>query len=317
MRTRHWAEIGEAGCIAGIWLLYGVHRYLGRTPFRLVLYPVVLYYWLRRPEARAGSREYLARLQARHGVFGRPPGIRLALGHFRAFAETLLDKALAFGGRFAFGTVRYEGDGDVLRALQGGRGGLFIASHLGNLELCRTLADLRPGLRLSVLVHTRHAPTFNRVLERLSPQAALKLIQVTDLNPGVAALLAERVAAGEFVVIAGDRVPVSVQPRVVWAPFLGKPAPFPVGPYVLAALLRCPVFLVFCVREGEGYRLVFESFRDQIVLPRARREQALRELAADYAARLERQCVKAPLEWCNFFPFWTQPGIEPHAQHGH
>ena len=42
MSRRHWAELGETTFVAGTWFLYAVHRWLGRTPFRLCLYPVVL-----------------------------------------------------------------------------------------------------------------------------------------------------------------------------------------------------------------------------------------------------------------------------------
>jgi predicted LPLAT superfamily acyltransferase len=48
----HWARVGESSFVLGMWLLYGVHRLLGRLPFRLCLYPVVLWYWATRPLGR-------------------------------------------------------------------------------------------------------------------------------------------------------------------------------------------------------------------------------------------------------------------------
>ena len=91
------------------------------------------------------------------------------------------------------------------------------------------------------------------------------------------------------------------------APFLGREAPFPVGPYVLAMLLQCPLYFMACVREGDGHRVRFTRLAERVELPRARRAQALAEHAAAYAKALEATAVDAPLEWFNFFPFWDQP----------
>jgi len=88
------------------------------------------------------------------------------------------------------------------------------------------------------------------------------------------------------------------------APFLGAPAPFPQGPYLLAHLLDCPVYLMFCLREGGKYRLHFEPFAERIALPRRGREAALAALAARYARRLEAYCLTAPEQWYNFYDFW-------------
>ena len=45
-RGQHWAEIGESTSVGGILLLCAVHRWLGRWPFRVCVYPVVLVHWL-------------------------------------------------------------------------------------------------------------------------------------------------------------------------------------------------------------------------------------------------------------------------------
>jgi predicted LPLAT superfamily acyltransferase len=91
------------------------------------------------------------------------------------------------------------------------------------------------------------------------------------------------------------------------AHFLGHNAPFPVGPYVLAMLLQCPMYFMACVREGAGHRVRFSLLAERVELPRARRAAALAEQAAAFAAALEAVVLDAPHEWFNFFPFWDQP----------
>jgi predicted LPLAT superfamily acyltransferase len=144
------------------------------------------------------------------------------------------------------------------------------------------------------------------MLESVSPEAAKRMIQVDSLGPGSVELLENRLARGEHVAIVADRTSVRHQERSVYADFLGKPAPFPEGPFILAHLLRCPVYLLFCVRENGGYRIFLELFDERLELPRANRHEVLQDIVERYARRLEHHCVLAPTQWFNFFDFWLQ-----------
>jgi predicted LPLAT superfamily acyltransferase len=300
----HWARIGESTFAAGIWFLYGVHALVGRRVLRVLLWPVVLFYAASQPRARRASLEYLRRMQQAHGVIGAQPGLRHWLRHLMSFAETLVDKLLATSGRYAFANVRLEGQEQVDALLAQGRGALLVTAHVGCLELCQAIAARMPALRLTVLVHTRHAQRFNAILRRLNPENRVELLQVMDVNAATAVELERRVRAGEFVAIAGDRVPVDGG-RTATVPFLGAPAAFPIGAYVLASLLACPLLMLGCVREGGGHVVRFEALAERLQLPRAGREQALRQWTALFAQRLEALLVRAPYDWFNFFPFWN------------
>ena len=304
-RGRHWASINEISFVAGMRLLFWICRVFGRWPFRAVLYPVLGWYMMTKPLPRRASGDYLRRVAGYSG--SKPPGI---LRHFAAFGEGILDKMLLWGGLFPLDSVTFFGEAVVNQAAADGRGGLLICSHLGNLELCRVLSRQRDDIKLTVLVHTKHAQAFNQMLARLNPASQLNLMQVTEMSPATAMLLSDRIAQGEFVVIAGDRIPVSPNPRVAMADFLGAPAAFPVGPYVLAGILQCPVYLLFSIRQGRGSEVHFEFFRDAVRIPRQGRDAALAALAADYARRLEHYCLRAPLQWFNFYDFWHSPQLE-------
>lgn len=305
-RPSHWAELDEFSFVAGMRLLLWCHRALGRWPFRLLLCPVVLWYMAAKPVARAASREYLLRIAAARGA-GSAGGWRDIARHFFAFAETLLDKLLLWGGWYDPSQVKFFGREQIADQIRVHRGGIFICAHLGNLELCRMLSRREPGLKLTVLTHTLHARKFNRLLARLDPESQINLMQVTEITPTTATLLAAKVAQGEFVAIAGDRIPVAFNGRVAMAPFLGARAPLPIGPYVLAALLQCPTYTLFALRRGETSEIHIELFREAIHLPRRDRDAILQALAMDYAARLQRFCLAAPFQWFNFYDFWRAP----------
>ena len=76
---------------------------------------------------------------------------------------------------------------------------------------------------------------------------------------------------------------------------------------VLAHLLECPVYLMFCIRQDGVYRLHFEMFAERIKLPRREKQAAIGEWAARYAERLETFCLIDPFQWYNFYDFWQTP----------
>ncbi|HTA17637.1 MAG TPA: hypothetical protein VK786_07815, partial [bacterium] len=278
--------------------LYFVYRRFGRWPFRMVLAPVVAYFFVFAGTQRRASKEYLRRV-------GVPGPLPLAvLRHFWSFAEATLDKLIAWKGGIRAEDVSYEGRDPVQAVLGQGRGLLLIGSHLGNLEVCRVMALLRPGLVVHILVHTRNAENFNRLLKRLDPTGGVNLVQVSDFGAGQAAWLSERIGLGEVVLIAGDRRPVGAG-RTLSAEFLGAEAPFSQGPFALASALGCPVFLIFCLKQGRRFRIIYEPFAELIHLPRAGREEALRDAVRRYALRLQDHCLRAPYQWFNFYPFWS------------
>lgn len=307
-QSRHWSAINELGFITGMRLMFWVCKVFGRWPFRLILYPVLLWYVLFKPSARRASRDYLKHLNQ---VTPVNTGIVKVIQHFAAFAEMMLDKMLLWSGLFDASSVRFFGTEKMKQFIAEKRGVLLICSHLGNLDLCRVLSNRHSGLKLTVLVHTKHAQRFNHLLETINPASQLNLMQVTEITPATAIILAQKIAQGEFVVIAGDRIPVAKNPRIVTANFLGSPTQFPIGPYVLASVLQCPVYMLFSMRCERGqHEIHYELLRDSIRLPRKGREQVLSELASEYAARLETHCVATPLQWFNFYDFWYLPPMD-------
>lgn len=305
----HWAGIGESTFAFGLWLLYQVYRILGRLPFRLCLYPVVLYYWATRRVARQSSLEYLQRLQAACGVFDSAPGLRHSLRHFLAFADVILDKLLVSAGHYRV-AVTCQGQQHVLECVRRGQGAILVTAHIGCIELCQALAEQQPDIRLTILVHTRHAERFNRLLRRYAPDGRVQLMQVTEFDVATAMMLSSRIARGECIAIAGDRIPVRGG-KITHASFLGHAAPFPAGPYIMAAVLRCPLYFMGCVHHGAGYAVRFMQLTDNVTLPRGQRDAALAHYAGLFAAQLEACLAGAPYDWFNFFPFWAQDQAAP------
>ncbi|MDQ3187414.1 MAG: acyltransferase [Pseudomonadota bacterium] len=307
--SSHWASLPESGRTIGLWFMYLSHRAMGRALFRALAWLASWYFITVRPIARRASIQYQHRIGVLPADANALQSWRAAARHVRRFADALLDKALVWTGGLSLDAIRREVDQRFDDAVAADRGGVLVVAHFGNLEVLRRLGEAAKQLRLHILVHTRHAERFNRMLTRINPQSAERLLQVTDVDTATIAHLAARVELGDFVVLAADRVPVTSE-RVLDVPFLGHDAAFPIGPWVLAAALDCPVYWLACYQRAEDdgrYTLVCERLRERVVLPRATREAALRNVIADYAHHVERACREAPLSWFNFFPFWRTP----------
>ncbi|MDY0873330.1 glycosyltransferase family 2 protein [Dongia rigui] len=302
--SRHWASITERGAYAGLQVAAGMTRLLGRQGCLCLLAPVVLYFYLTGQEQRRASADFLRTVRHQGAHLPASPPWTLGLRHFMSFAGRAVDTFIGWTGRMSPDAIRPGRVSDLSEAERSPAGAVIIVGHLGNVDLARALLDDATRQRLLVLVHTRHAENYNRLLREFRPEAAINTWQVTDLGPAAAMELKARVEQGAWVVIAGDRIPVNSD-RVSDVLFLGRRAPFSQGPYILASLLECPVYTLFCVRRGEHYQLDVEKLADKVLLPRQGREEALETYAAAFAARLERYAINNPLQWYNFFNFWN------------
>ena len=311
-QSRHWARIAERGAYWGLETWAFAARLLGRRGCLCIMAPVVLYFYLTGAEQRRASHDFLQRVAARGAPVPKHLPWLNGLRHFMSFAGRAVDTFIGWTGRMRPDAVRPGKVADLEVAERSATGALFIIAHLGNVDLARALLDDVTGDRLLVLVHTRHAEMYNRLLRKYRPAAGINTWQVTELGPEAAMELKARVEQGAWVVIAGDRIPVKSD-RVSVAPFLGQPAPFSQGPYILASLLDCPVYTLFCVRKGDTYQLDVEKLADRIQLPRQDRAGALAQYVGQFAARLERYALENPLQWYNFFDFWNPGRREPRA----
>jgi predicted LPLAT superfamily acyltransferase len=296
--SAQWKARPEAGSRFAMAVLIGIGRHCSRTLARACLYPITLYFLLRRSDERRASREWLLR------ALGRPPSPLELARHLHTFSQTILDRLYLLADR---GTGRFQVDvhglDDLHAAIEQGRGVLLFGSHLGSFEVLRVLKRARPDVPLRVVLDRAHNATLTELLEALDPEVAATVIDAGQ--PGTAIMLAigDAIAQGAMVSLLVDRVHPGAP--AMNAPFMGRDAPWPVAPWQLAAALQAPVVLAFGLYRGRNrYELVFEPFSEGLRVPRGERARLVPTLIARYAARLEHHARRAPYNWFNFYPFW-------------
>src|SRR5690606_105073 len=249
-QPQHWSQQGERGAYAGMWLGLQCYRLLGERFLRFLLIFVIAYFYATNATARTASRHFLQRVHALGGNLARAPDRRMTYRHLYQFGVTVLERIGAWTGEIKRSDVDFPGRALLHEQRRGGRGGVLLVAHLGNVEMCRGLIDGATDPKMNVLVFTRHAQRINRLMQQVNPRANVELIQVDAIGPDTTLRLAEKIERGEFVVIAADRTSPASPQRISDVEFLGGTASLPQGPYILASVLQCPVYMLFCLKEA-------------------------------------------------------------------
>lgn len=291
-----WLTERERGVAWLMRLSFRLATVFGRRATKPVVALVAAWYCLFDARARRASRDWLRRVQ------GGPVRRGQVYRHVRTFAQVTLDRVFLLTGRDRGLEFTRSGDEHLSAQIATGRGAILLGAHLGSYEAMRA-GGVHDGVPIHIVGHFENARRINAILSGLSPGRAAQVIHIGDDPVGVMARVRGRIEAGDLVALLGDRVGLS--DRVVRVPFLGEDAAFPAGPFLLAHVLRCPVFLVFGLYTDPGrYDLHCEPFADRIELPRNGRDAALQAIVRRFAERLEHHARRAPYNWFNFFDFW-------------
>jgi predicted LPLAT superfamily acyltransferase len=291
-----WLSQRERGAIAGMRALFWIATALGRGPARQLVRLLALYYALFDRAAREASRGWLTQ------VYGRRVRFAEIYAHVLCFARVTLDRVFLLMRSHSTFVVHRTGHQHLEALARARRGAVLIGAHLGSFEAMRVgaAADQLP---LNIVGHFENARMINALLERLDPQVSARVLHVGRDPVGFAMQVSQRLEQGELVAILADRVGLNDKRTEV--EFFGRKAAFPTGPFVLASVLKAPVYLVFGLYfEPNRYELFCEPFAESIELPRRERAAALQALVQRYAGRLEEYARKAPDNWFNFFDFW-------------
>lgn len=292
-----WKERPEGGSRVAILLIRAIGLHLGRACARVFLYPVTLYFFLRRGPERRASRDFLTR------ALGRPASTWQVLRHLHVYAQTLLDRIFLLAESLQRFDVSSHGLDVLERQMARGRGVLLLGAHVGSFEALRTLGEKRPGVRIAVVMDRRQTQQLNEVLHALNPKIAANVIDA-GADPAELALAMHAAAQeGALIGLLADRARPGEPVHAV--DFFGAPADFPTSPYLIAALLELPVVLCFGLyRGGNRYDLYFETFADEIRLARSERAAQLGAWAQRFAGRLEHYTRLDPYNWFNLYDFW-------------
>lgn len=276
--------------------------------------PVAFFYFLFSKRARQECRLYQKNL--REYTKNKSPRCVSSYMQILSFSHCVLEKLEGWLGKQKYDMlVTHEDDlEELVNSLNEGKGALMIGSHLGNIELLRGLSSFgenacRRELSVTTIMEMNATAQFNKTLQEVNPNAGFNVIDPSDIGPDTICTLQEQIEKGGLVVVAADRTSARSRNKCIRENFLGKPADFPYGVFLIASLLKAPVYYCFGLRTKTSslspkYHMFIEKSGVELNVGRSERENSIRKLCQEFISKLEKYCEEFPYQWYNFYNFW-------------
>jgi predicted LPLAT superfamily acyltransferase len=316
--ARQWTGQSRGG-VFGHWFFMQLTRLFGVSTAYFVTYPVTFYFLFAAPTARQASMQFLERALGPASSFVR---FWRSYRHLLSFARTMVDRALfVTRGKKLF---QYEENGfeHIRSAAADGQGAILLTAHLGNWEVAAGLLG-EAGKKLAIVAYRGDHEKVARYMEKAQGDRPRVIDVGSDALASLEMLRALR--DGTVLALQGDR---PMDRHVVRVPFLGRDAPFPLGPFMLAAVSGAPLIATFSLQVGPASYRFFAEPPMRLSFERGlSRESQLRMWVEKYVAKLESFAREFPYQWFNFYDFWdgappsqlrgaTGPGVASHAERG-
>lgn len=277
-------------------------RIFGVRAAYAMLVPVALYYCLRIKEEHRRSVRKFATLYNKWRL--RKTRLRYSYHYQRiyCFGQILIDRLLVMSLKENRFQLHKSGIKNLAALAR--EGGILLSCHMGNWEMGLPILQSEPGVQAHVaMVVLKSDPLYR--FTQLS-----KVLTILPISPGedIAFILKNALQSGKIVAMHGDRFLPGA--RTIAVDFMGEPAHFPVGPYIVAASLQKPLAFVLVIKTGAlSYELCCSKPRVYCWDKQQSREAQLRAWLEEYVRFLELYIAQYPQQWFNFYDFW-QPERE-------
>lgn len=291
-----WLTRPERGALWGIQFMFRLATLFGRMPASLFVRLIAAWYLVFDRASREASRAWLS------VVFERPATTREIYKHLLTFSQVTLDRIFLLQEKYEQFEITYTGDHYLAALKESQTGALLLGAHLGSFEAMRA-GGQRDVLDIHIMGNFSNARMINALFEQLNPDLNTRVIDVGEDALSGTLQAKERIEEGAMVGILADRV--RGEERSVEVSFFGRPTRLPAGPFLIASMMRCPIYLVFGLYEAPNrYDLFCEPFVEELTFSRRERMKQVQAVAQKYANAVERYARKSPYCWFNFYDFW-------------
>jgi len=280
----------KAGYQFFVWIL----RSFGVMPAYFILRLVVLYYFLFSPTS---SRKIFHLYHRRLG-FGWFSSVRKLYRNYYLLGQSIIDKVVVMSGIKNKFSYHFDGEENLrqITALQ--NGGMLISAHIGNWDIAGHLLK-RLDTRINIIMFDGEQEQLKEYLNNITGKKSINIIFIkNDLSHIYE--ISEALKNNELVCMHADRfLPGN---KTLTTDFLGSPAKFPAGPFVLASTFKVPVSFVFAVKENDlHYHFFASGIKNYDYSDRSKANQ---EMLRDFAAEMETKLKAYPEQWFNYYDFW-------------
>lgn len=225
--------------------------------------------------------------------------VRSVYKNYYWFGQTIIDKIVLMSGIKNPFRFQFEGEDYLRQMVSQKRGGLLLSAHIGNWEIAGHLLQ-RLGTDMHIVMYDGEEQQIKDYLQSITEKHSAKIILIREDLSHIYAIQ-EALDKNAFVCMHADRFLEGNKTNP--ESFLGKPALFPAGPFLLARTFQVPVSFVFAMKD-HSYDYHFYASPPKVYS--GARESAIQDMLQDYCAAMENTIRKYPLQWYNYYDFWSK-----------
>lgn len=273
-----------------VWVL----KTFGVLPAYFLLRFVVLYYFFF--SFKASRQIYiLYRYKLGYGCFS---SITKLYKNYFLLGQSIIDKVVVMSGiknKFSF---NFDGEENLRKIAALQKGGILLSAHIGNWDVAGHLFK-RLETRINIVLYDGEHEQIKKYLEGVTGKRNVNIIVIkNDLSHIYA--ISDAFTKNELVCMHADRFLEGN--KTLTTNFLGSPAKFPMGPFLLASTFKVPVSFVFAVKES---KLHYHFFASKIKnYSTFAKNEVIKEMLNDYAEEMENKVKQYPEQWFNYYNFW-------------
>jgi len=296
MKKKKWDGKGQ-GTPLGHKIFIAIINTVGILPAYLMLFPACIKYAFFDKKTARAVISFRNNAHLRVGFFS-------VYRHVYAFGMSLVDKfafLLMKNPPFRYTCIHED---YIVKALSDKKGVILLSAHIGNWELAGNLLKDRIQAPINTVVVDAEKEELQEATREATEKRRVNLLRVTNNGVDTVVEIMAALKRGEIVALLGDRILDQKSRKIE---FLGKPAPFPTGPFAIAAATGAPIIPVFVMKTGllnytfeasPPIQITFESRKD--------RDARILEAMEKYVAICEKTARAYPLQWFNFYDFWEE-----------
>jgi predicted LPLAT superfamily acyltransferase len=271
-----------------VWVL----RTGGVRPAYFLLGFVSFYYFL---FSRESSRHLYRYFRRRLDYAAFKSVVSIYKNYYR-FGQTIIDKVVLTSGIPHHFSFDFDGEHYLREMVAEKKGGLLLSAHIGNWEIAGHLLQ-RLNTSMHIVMFDGEQEQIKAYMERITGRHTAKIILIKEDLSHIYAIQ-EALQQNEFVCMHADRFMEGN--KTITANFLGRPARFPAGPFLLANAFRVPVSFVFAMKETALHYHFYAG--PPRIYPKP--QPGLPGMPEDFCTAMEAMVRRYPVQWYNYYDFW-------------
>jgi predicted LPLAT superfamily acyltransferase len=230
---------------------------------------------------------------------------KAVFGNFYMLAKIILDRITLLAGFKGKYTFDFEGEEYLHQLAKEGNGGIILGAHAGNWEIAGKLLS-RLDVPVHIIMYDGERSEIKEIIEKTTGGKAFNVVYVKENDMSHIYEINNIIKRGELVAMHGDRFLEGHKAHQ--CNFFNDKAPFPIGPYYLAASLKVPICFVSTMKESTRHYHFYATEPQHVLNEKTSRKMVhaqVKTMAEKYAANLQGMVKKYPLQWFNYYDFWN------------